>query len=159
MACRHCGKDKMLVYDSILTGATCYECATILHDLMNIYDESIKRFYDKLNKLGLMNSFITVMNNIKSDCPILRFMGVKKDKRLKCIYILQYRALTSKKVAQEIEVKISEYPDKAMIKVVYKLENKYMELFIDKDGKIFVGETRDNTTDMSWVSKEFADLK
>lgn len=130
MACRYCGKDKMLMYDSILTGATCYECATILRDLMNIYDGSIKNF-----------------------------LGVKKDKRLKCIYILQYRALTSKKIAQEIEIRISEYPDKAMIKVVYKFEKKYMELFIDKDGKIFVGETRDNTTDMSWVSQEFADLK
>lgn len=159
MACRYCGKDKMLMYDSILTGATCYECATILRDLMNIYDRSIKNFYGKLNDLGLMNSFITVMNTIKSDCPILRFIGVKKDKRLKCIYILQYRALTSKKIAQEIEIRISEYPDKAMIKVVYKFEKKYMELFIDKDGKIFAGETCDNNTDMSWVLREFSDLK
>jgi hypothetical protein len=159
MACKYCGKDGMLIYDNLLTGATCYECGSMLHSLMDIYDGSIKKFYGKLNELGLMISFVNFISTFKSDCKLLHFMDVKKDKRLKFIYILHFRALTVKDVPGEVEIKIVEYPDKAMLKIVYKFEKKTTELFIDKDGKFFAGETKDFNMDMSWVAKEFADLK
>ena len=45
MACKYCGKESMLIYDNLFTGATCYECGIMLHSLMDIYDGSIKKFY------------------------------------------------------------------------------------------------------------------
>ena len=38
---------------------------------------------------------------------------------------------------------------------VYKFEKKTTELFIDKDGKFFAGETKDCNMDMSWAKSEF----
>ena len=54
-----------------------------------------------------------------------------------------------------VEIKIVEYQDKSMLKIIYKFEKKTTELFIEKDGKFFAGETKDCNMDMSWAKSEF----
>ena len=58
MACKYCGKDNMLIMDNILTGGVCTECRNKVREKLDENKDKIQLFYDKIQSLGLMTSFV-----------------------------------------------------------------------------------------------------
>lgn len=133
MACKYCGKDNMLIMDNILTGGVCTECRNKVREKLDENKDKIQLFYDKIQSLGLMTSFVNYMNVLKKDCGILQLKDVKEDNRRKFPIVLIYTGVNNKSV-QEIEISV--FDDS--IKVVYICGNKIGGMFIDKEGKYTV---------------------
>lgn len=133
MACKYCGKDNMLIMDNILTGGVCTECRNKVREKLDEKKDKIQLFYDKIQSLGLMTSFVNYMNVLKKDCGILQLKDVKEDNRRKFPIVLIYTGVNNKSV-QEIEISV--FDDS--IKVVYICGNKIGGMFIDKEGKYTV---------------------
>lgn len=133
MACKYCGKDNMLIMDNILTGGVCTECRNKVREKLDENKDKIQLFYDKIQSLGLMTSFVNYMNVLKKDCGILQLKDVKEDNRRKFPIVLIYTGVNNKSV-QEIEISV--FDDS--IKVVYICGNKIGSMFIDKEGKYTV---------------------
>ena len=133
MACKYCGKDNMLIMDNILTGGVCTECRNKVREKLDENKDKIQLFYDKIQSLGLMTSFVNYMNVLKKDCGILQLKDVKEDNRRKFPIVLIYTGVNNKSV-QEIEISVFE----DSIKVVYICGNKIGGMFIDKEGKYTV---------------------
>ena len=133
MACKYCGKDNMLIMDNILTGGVCTECRNKVREKLDENKDKIQLFYDKIQSLGLMTSFVNYMNVLKKDCGILQLKDVKEDNRRKFPVVLIYTGVNNKSV-QEIEISVFE----DSIKVVYICGNKIGGMLIDKEGKYTV---------------------
>ena len=133
MACKYCGKDNMLIMDNILTGGVCTECRNKVREKLDENKDKIQLFYDKIQSLGLMTSFVNYMNVLKKDCGILQLKDVKEDNRRKFPIVLIYTGVNNKSV-QEIEISVFD----VSIIVVYICGINLVGMFLDKEGKYTV---------------------
>ena len=155
MACMYCGKENQLIMDNILSGAICRNCYLYVRGMLDSTKNEVGIFYKRLQDLGLWNAFVEFLDMFKRDNKQIHCIGIKEDKRRKCPYVIAYRVLSGKQVPMLVEISIVEYRNKSMIKIKYNNVTTYTELFIDKDGKYFAGETKDSSVDFSWVKEEF----